>query len=180
MTSHLPADCFSVSCCSKPWEHTVGECKLGCLAILNVISDDACGAKLSLTGSYFFFPPMDGHHGCRPWNKHGREVEWNGWWQNLNANGNEAGFGEMLNVLYSRVVIWNHNLLLRFPLHAGARNRSGGASAVASHSRQYLDKKHMKGRRLRDLKKVAPHFPTSPPWVLSTRDSIDITNSAVL
>lgn len=94
------------------------------LGVSNWIFDDAYAAKSWLTGTCYF--PMEGHRCCRTWNKHGGDVEWNGWWQYLNANENEVGFGEMLNVLYSRVVIWNHNVLshvpvaARFPLHEGA------------------------------------------------------------
>lgn len=37
-------------------------------------------------------------------------VEWNRWWQNLNANENEVAMGEMKNVLHSKVMIWFCNL----------------------------------------------------------------------
>lgn len=129
----------------------IGECELTSFGVLNLIFDDAYGAKLWLTGSCFF--PMEGHRSCRTWNKHGRDVEWNGWWQYLNANENEVGFGEMLNVLYSRVVIWNHNLLphvprgCQVPTSWGSRKQDQGAAPLpvaTLQSRQNLYKKHLK------------------------------------
>lgn len=123
--SHLFADCFSISPSSQSWVH--GEYELTCLGILNIIFQ-WCLRRKTLADRFLFFP-MEGHRCCRTWNKRGRDVEWNGWWQYLNANENEVGFGEMLNVLYSRVVIWNQKLLshvpvaARFPLHEGAGNK---------------------------------------------------------
>lgn len=109
--------------------------------------------------------------------------------KNLNANENEVGFGEMLNVLYSRVVIWNLNLQLGFPLHEGARNRI--KVMLLCQLQLYkidLYKKYLRCRRLCLLQlysavwtqNVTAHFPLSPPRVLSSHDSIDITNFAAL
>lgn len=78
---------------AAPNAENIGDCEL----IPNVIFHDACRAKLGLTGSslvFIFFPSVEGHRFCRT----GRDVEWNGWWQYLNANENEVGFGERLNV----------------------------------------------------------------------------------
>lgn len=86
----------------------------------------------ALADGILLFSPVEGHRCCGTWSKNGRDVEWNGWWQYLNANENEVGFGEWLNILYSRVVIWNHNLLPRVRLAArwGSRKQDQGTTAL--------------------------------------------------
>lgn len=69
---------------------------------------------------------MEGRHCFWTSNKHGREVDWNGWWQYLNANENEVGLDEMVHVLSSGVVIWKCNLLSWVPTARGSRKRDQG------------------------------------------------------
>lgn len=119
-------------------------CEEGRLPILNVIS---LMPTVQNSGRQDpVFSPVEGHHCCKTWNKHGWHVEWNGWWQYLNANENEVGFGEMWNVLHSRVVIWNHNVLSHatgFSLREGAGNETNG-SLVCQFKLHKVDRNYIR------------------------------------
>lgn len=124
--SQLSADCFSLSSSLQSWVQ-------GWMWI-NLLKDFKFNFqwgpwRKALADRILLFSPEEGHRCCGTWSKNGRDVEWNGWWQYLNANENEVGFGEMSNVLYGRVVTWKHKLLphvliaARFLLHEAAGNK---------------------------------------------------------